>query len=360
MSYKILFIDRDGTLIHEPKENFQIDSLEKLSLEPYVIPTLIQLKDMGFKFIIVTNQNGLGTSQFPQNKFNQPHQFMIQIFKSQGIEFEQILICPHLPIDQCNCRKPKTELVSFWLKNDLLNKFNSYVIGDRDTDMQFASNMGIQGIQYHPINFNWNKIKDYLIQNSYRAAHIHRITNETNINIKIWLDQYTKNYINTGINFFNHMLDQIGVHAKIRMNIISKGDLHIDDHHTIEDTALALGEALNKSLHKKLGINRFGFILPMDESIAQCILDLSGRAYFNYHVEFSFQKIGDLSSDMIEHFFRSLSSKMNCTLHLKATGKNDHHKAESLFKAFGQSLRQAIYTDYKHINNPLSSKGILL
>lgn len=355
MSYKVLFIDRDGTLINEPKDNFQIDSLEKLLFEPYVIPALIKLKKIGFRFVMVTNQNGLGTVQFPQDHFNKPHQRMLTIFKSQGIEFDQILICPHLPKEECNCRKPKVELVSFWLTDNLLNKTNSYVIGDRDTDMQFASNIGIKGIQYHKTHFNWKKIKNYLIQN-YRSSYIHRITSETNTSVKIWLDQNSLNHIDTGINFFNHMLSQIAIHGRIRMHITVQGDLHVDDHHTIEDTALVLGEALNQALSNKRGIDRFGFTLPMDESIAQCVLDISGRTYFTYSAEYISAKIGDLSSNMIEHFFRSLSSKMECSLHLKVTGKNDHHKAESLFKAFGQALRQAIHISHNHVS---SSKGIL-
>lgn len=352
---KILLIDRDGTLINEPANNFQIDSLKKILFEPYVIPSLIMLKKIGFKFIIVTNQNGLGSTQFPKKNFDEPNQFMINIFKSQGIEFEEVLICPHLPKEKCNCRKPKTGLVSFWIKNNLLNKFNSYVIGDRDTDMQFASNLGIQGIQYHKTNYNWEKITNYLIQN-YRSSHIHRSTTETNTDIKIWLDQHTPNYINTGINFFNHMLEQIAIHSKVRMHIVVKGDVQIDDHHTIEDTALTLGLALKQALHNKYGINRFGFTLPMDDSVAQCILDISGRSYFKYSAQYNFAKIGDLSSEMIEHFFRSLSTKMECTLHLKVEGKNDHHKAESLFKAFGQTLRQAINITHNYM---LSSKGTL-
>lgn len=356
MSQKILFIDRDGTLINEPKDNFQIDSLEKLSLEPYVIPALIDLKNIGFTFIIITNQNGLGSTLFPKDKFDKPHQSMIQIFQSQGIQFDQILICPHLPTEKCNCRKPKIGLVTPWINNTQLNKFNSYVIGDRDSDIILAKNMHIQGIQYHQKKFGWKKIRNYLIQR-YRSAHIHRITSETNVNVQIWLDHNNTSQINTGINFFNHMLHQIAVHAKLCINITTKGDLHIDDHHTIEDTALALGTALNIALHDKRGIERFGFTLPMDECIAQCILDLSGRSYFQYDVKYKFQKIGDLSTEMIEHFFRSLSSKMNCALHLKAVGDNDHHKAESLFKSFGRSLRQAIHI---YNNNIPSSKGTLL
>lgn len=357
MNHKILFIDRDGTLIYEPKDNFQIDSYEKLYFEPDVIPSLITLKNTGFRFIIVTNQNGLGSVSFPKDNFNKPHQLMIQIFQSQGIEFDQILICPHMPEIGCDCRKPKIGLVSFWMQHNFLNKFNSYVIGDRDTDIQFANNMGIQGIQYHRTHFNWKKITDYLMQNSCRSAHIHRVTSETNIDIKIWLDQCSGSYIDTGINFFNHMLYQIAIHAQIKINITATGDLHVDDHHTIEDTALVLGETLKKALNNKNGIARFGFVVPMDESIAQCVLDLSGRSYFSYQAEYSNSKIGDLNSDMIEHFFRSLSSKMECTLHLKVTGKNDHHKAESLFKSFGRALRQAIYVNHDRIN---SSKGILL
>lgn len=358
MNHKILFIDRDGTLIHEPKDNFQIDSLKKLSLEPYVIPALTELKNIGFNFIIVTNQNGLGSVCFPKNKFDIPHQFMIQIFQSQGIQFEQIFICPHLPTEDCNCRKPKTGLVDSWLNNTQIDQCNSYVIGDRDTDMTFAKNMNLQGIQYCRKTLNWQKIKDYLIQR-YRSAHIYHNTSETNITVDIWLDQHHTSYIDTGIKFFDHMLNQIAIHAGIYMKIIAKGDVHIDDHHTIEDTALTLGTAFNQALHNKQGIERFGFILPMDESIAQCILDLSGRPYFQYDAKYNFQKIGDLSTEMIEHFFRSLSVKMNCSLHLKAIGHNDHHKAESLFKSFGRSLRQAIHI-HKYNNIIPSSKGILL
>lgn len=355
MNCKILFIDRDGTLINEPKDNFQIDSLEKLSFEPYVIPSLIKLKEIGFRFVIVTNQNGLGSIKFPQDNFDKPNQTMLNVFKSQGIEFDQILICPHLPEEECICRKPKIGLVSFWIKSNLLNKFNSYVIGDRDTDIQFASNLGIQGIKYHKINFNWKKITDYLTQN-HRSSHIHRITNETNTNITIWLDQSAPSHIDTGIHFFNHMLNQIAIHAKIRMHIIVQGDLQVDDHHTVEDTALVLGESLKQALGDKKGINRFGFTLPMDESVAQCVLDISGRTYFHYSAQYVSLKIGDLNSNMIEHFFRSLSSKMECSLHLKVTGDNDHHKAESLFKAFGQALRQAILVSQDYI---ISSKGTL-
>lgn len=358
MNHKFLFIDRDGTLINEPKDNFQIDSLKKLSLEPYVIPALIALKNIGFTFIIVTNQNGLGSISFPKNKFNVPHQFMIKIFQSQGIQFDQILICPHLPIENCNCRKPKTGLVTNWLNNTQIDKFNSYVIGDRDTDILFAKNMNIQGIQYHQKKLNWQNIKNYIMQR-HRSAHIYHNTTETSINIDLWLDQNNTSYIDTGIKFFDHMLYQIAIHAEICIHITAKGDLYIDDHHTVEDTALTLGTALNLALHDKRGIERFGFILPMDESIAQCTLDLSGRPYFQYDAKYNFQKIGDLSTEMIEHFFRSLSSKMHCSLHLKATGNNDHHKAESLFKSFGKSLRQAIHI-HKHNNNIPSSKGTLL
>ncbi|URJ24959.1 bifunctional histidinol-phosphatase/imidazoleglycerol-phosphate dehydratase HisB [Candidatus Blochmannia ocreatus (nom. nud.)] len=359
MCHKILFIDRDGTLIHEPKDNFQIDSVEKLSLEPYVIPALITLRDIGFKFIIVTNQNGLGSDKFPQKKFETPHKLMIDIFQSQGITFHQVLICSHFPEEKCNCRKPKTGLIDHWLNNTQLNKFNSYVIGDRDTDIILANNMGISGIQYHRTNFGWEKITKYLLKH-YRSSYVYRATTETNIKIKIWLDKNDKNdknHISTGINFFNHMLHQIAIHSGISMNIIAQGDTNIDDHHTIEDTALVLGEALKKALNKKRGIKRFGFTLPMDDSIAQCVLDISGRSYFYYKAHYNFQKIGDLSTEMIEHFFRSLTTTMGCTLHLNVSGTNDHHKAESLFKSFGKSLGQAISIEHNSIP---SSKGALL
>lgn len=355
MSQKILFIDRDGTLIAEPPSDFQVDRLDKLALEKDVIPALLALQEAGYQLVMITNQDGLGTESFPQADFDAPHTLMMQIFTSQGINFSDVLICPHLPADQCDCRKPKTRLVEAWLAEGALDKASSYVIGDRQTDLQLAENMGIQGLRYGAEGESWASIQAQLTKRD-RYALVNRNTKETQIKVEVWLDREGGSKINTGVGFFDHMLDQIAVHGGFRMNIDVKGDLYIDDHHTVEDTGLALGEALLRTLGDKRGIGRFGFVLPMDECLARCALDISGRPHLEYKAEFSYQRVGDLSTEMVEHFFRSLSYAMMSTLHLKTKGRNDHHRVESLFKAFGRTLRQAIRVEG---NTLPSSKGVL-
>ncbi|QCI16937.1 bifunctional histidinol-phosphatase/imidazoleglycerol-phosphate dehydratase HisB [Buchnera aphidicola (Aphis helianthi)] len=353
MKQKILFIDRDGTLIDEPKDNFQIDKINKIVFKKNVISSLLKLMKLGYKFVMITNQDGLGTKSFPLEEFNIPHFFILNIFKSEGIIFEDILICPHFKNDNCECRKPKTKLVKSWL-NKIKSQY-SYVIGDRKTDMDLAKNMKLQGIQYKEKTFNWPNIVTKITQNN-RCGEVFRTTKETCIHVKVWLDSEHTSNIKTGINFFDHMLEQLSVHSGISIYIKAKGDLKVDDHHTVEDTGIALGEALSQALENKNGISRFGFVLPMDESVAQCTIDLSNRAYLNFKGCFRHQIVGDLSTDMVEHFFYSLCQSMQITLHLSFKGNNDHHCVESLFKAFGKVLRQAIKIEGETLP---TSKGLL-
>ena len=330
MLQKYLFIDRDGTLIVEPPIDFQVDSFEKLAFDPNVITALLKLQAAGYKLVMVTNQDGLGTSSYPQADFDGPHNLMMQIFASQGVNFEDVT-------------------------SGKLDKQNSFVIGDRVTDMQLSENMQIKGLQYNPESLNWDEIAQRLTTAD-RYAKVERNTKETKILVEVWLDRQGGSQINTGIGFFDHMLDQIATHGGIKLNIQVTGDLHVDDHHTIEDTGLALGEALKQALGDKRGITRYASVIPMDECLAKCAMDISGRPYLVFSAQFSDPKVGDMSTQMVEHFFYSLSYAMAITLHIETTGDNDHHRIESLFKAFARTLKQAIKIESDRLP---SSKGVL-
>lgn len=350
---KYLFIDRDGTLIEEPAD-FQVDSIAKFKLLPDVIPSLLKLKNAGFHFVMVSNQDGLGTASFPTEHFESVHLLMLDIFKSQGIEFEDIKICPHFQHQNCLCRKPNLGLVVDYLKNEQINFEQSFVIGDRQTDMELAKNMGIVGILISKEN-NWNQITEHLL-NEQRIASISRKTNETAISATINLDQVEPIAIDTGIQFFNHMLEQLAKHGGFSLQLQACGDLQVDDHHLIEDVAIVLGETLRKALGEKRGLQRYGFLLPMDEALAQVAIDLSGRSFCQLTANFSREKINDFSTEMVSHFFKSLSSSLLASIHIEAKGENDHHIVESIFKAVGRSLRKALQ---KIDNNIPSTKGVL-
>jgi imidazoleglycerol-phosphate dehydratase/histidinol-phosphatase len=351
---RILFIDRDGTLIIEPPDQ-QIDSLEKLELVDGVIPALLKLQEAGFELVIVSNQDGLGTSSNPLEKFQPPHDKMLNLFASQGIRFVAEHIDPHFEEDASPNRKPGIGMLLDYLKSGQLDLDDSWVIGDRQTDLQLAENMGIGGLLCGPKGQPWSEIARILCSQP-RQANVQRNTNETRISVSVDLDISGGNEIATGIGFFDHMLDQVASHGGFCLKLQCDGDLEIDEHHSVEDCALALGQALDDALGDRRGIGRYGFVLPMDESLAEVAIDLSGRPAFVFEAVFPRDSVGAMSTEMVRHFFASLSQSLRCALHMKVTGENTHHMVEALFKGAGRALRPALARQGSDLP---STKGVL-
>jgi imidazoleglycerol-phosphate dehydratase / histidinol-phosphatase len=354
---RFLFLDRDGTLNEEVSDE-QIDGLAKIRLMPGVIPALLELKRAGFAFVVVTNQDGLGTPSFPRESFDIAHRFILDLFSSQGIEFEAVFLCPHFKREDCLCRKPKLGMVLAFLDANEIDKARRFMFGDRDTDLEFAANLGVQGMRITlggPAEETWPAIAARIL-GSARRARLQRKTKETDISVEVDLSREGPSKIASGLGFFDHMLEQIAKHGGFALNLKCSGDLQIDEHHTVEDCALALGAALREALGDKRGIARYGFLLAMDEAEAQVALDLSGRPYFVWDGKFNRERVGELPTELVPHFFRSLAESLGAALHITVRGDNSHHMIESCFKGVGRSLRQAIRPDGAEIP---SSKGTL-
>lgn len=358
MSRPILFVDRDGTLIEEPAD-FQIDAYSKLRFVQGVIPAMLKLRDAGYEFVMVTNQDGLGTDSYPYESFLGPHQLMMQVFESQGIVFRDVLIDRSFPQDNSPTRKPQIGLALPYLQDRTIDWSRSAVVGDRETDVRFAENLRIRAFQLRTPQFggdwDWPAIA-HALADAPRTARITRATRETRIEVDIDLDRAAEPQVSTGLGFFDHMLEQLGKHGGFALSLRCEGDLHIDEHHTVEDSALALGQALRQALGDKRGIGRYGFTLPMDETLASAALDFSGRPYFVFEGAFGRERVGDLPTELVAHFFRSLCETAALNLHLKVDGENDHHKVEACFKAVARALRQAIAREGRELP---STKGVL-
>jgi imidazoleglycerol-phosphate dehydratase/histidinol-phosphatase len=351
---RILFIDRDGTLIVEPEDE-QIDSLEKLELIPDVIPALLELQKAGYELVMISNQDGLGTDAFPTRDFEIPQKKLLDIFESQGIRFAAIHIDPHFEHENAPTRKPGLGMVLDYLKSGELDMEDSWVIGDRETDLELAENMGLCGLRLGEGCETWQSICHSLI-NKPRLGAAARKTRETDIRVSVDLDSGGAIQVDTGIGFFDHMLEQLASHGGFRLKLSCEGDLVIDEHHTVEDCALALGQALNQALGDRRGIGRYGFLLPMDESLAQVAIDLSGRPACVFEANFPRDRVGELSTEMVQHFFASLSQTLGAAIHLKVEGENTHHMVEALFKGAGRALKQALA---RQGNEVPSTKGSL-
>jgi imidazoleglycerol-phosphate dehydratase / histidinol-phosphatase len=374
LGVKALFIDRDGTLVIEPPVDYQLDSLEKLEFYPGVFRNMHFIaKNLDYELVMVTNQDGLGTSSFPEDTFWPAHNKMLKAFEGEGVAFNDILIDRSFPEDNAPTRKPRTGLMGKYM-NGSYDLANSYVIGDRLTDVELAKNLGCKAIWLsdQPDELlaekglsevcvlktnNWDEVYAEVAKTD-RTATVKRTTKETDIDVWLDLDGTGKTNISTRLGFFDHMLDQIGRHSGIDLKVIVKGDLEVDEHHTIEDTALALGEAFLKALGNKRGIERYGFCLPMDDCLVQVALDFGGRPWLVWDAQFTRERVGDMPTEMFLHFFKSFSDASKCNLNIKAEGQNEHHKIEGIFKALAKSIKMAIKKDIFNFELP-STKGVL-
>ena len=354
---RLLFIDRDGTIIEEPEDE-QIDSFAKLKFTRGVFGSMAFIRQhLDFKFVMMSNQDGLGTDSFPEDTFWPVHNFILQTLESEGVTFDDIKIDRHFPEDNSPMRKPGTGMLTEYMDTEKYDLANSYVIGDRETDAQLAENLGCKALILGRDGMTWEKITDMLFAGE-RKAQVRRTTKETDIDIRLNIDGTGKCDISTGLGFFDHMLEQIGKHGMMDLYIHTRGDLHVDEHHTIEDTALALGECLLKALGDKRGIERYGYCLPMDDCLCQVALDFGGRAWLVLDADFHRENIGEMPTEIFLHFFKSLSDAAKMNLNIKAEGQNEHHKIEGIFKALARSLKMAVKRDIYHFELP-SSKGML-
>jgi imidazoleglycerol-phosphate dehydratase / histidinol-phosphatase len=351
---KILFIDRDGCLIEEPADE-QIDSFDKFRLMPDVIPALLNLKAAGFRFVMVSNQDGLGTASFPEDDFTGPHELLLQILSSQGIEFDAIHIDRSFPADHAPTRKPGVGMLLDYLRDPTLDGSHSAVIGDRTTDLELADNMGLRGFRVGPDGDSWQGVAAAILTTP-RTGRVKRSTRETTIEVSVNLDRSAPVTIDTGIGFFDHMLEQIASHGGFSLELSCRGDLEVDEHHTVEDCALALGSAIDQALADRSGMGRYGFVLPMDESQARVAIDLSGRPAFVLNGEFPREMVGGLHTEMVSHFFASLAQTLKAAIHIDITGDNTHHMVEACFKGVGRALRPAL----ARVDGAIpSTKGVL-
>lgn len=374
MKKKVLFIDRDGTIVIEPPVDYQLDAFEKLEFYPKAIRNLYFIRQkLDFEFAMVTNQDGLGTPSFPEDTFWPVHNLVLNTLRNEGVTFDEIFIDRSFPEDNAPTRKPRTGMLTRYINNEDYDLAGSFVIGDRATDVELAKNLGCKAILLQDdkeclkeknledvcvlATTDWDRVAEFLFAGE-RTAEVQRTTKETDIRIRLNLDGNGTCHINTGLGFFDHMLEQIGKHGGIDLDITVKGDLEVDEHHTIEDTAIALGECIYQALGSKRGIERYGFCLPMDDCLCQVSLDFGGRAWLLWDAEFHRENIGDMPTEMFLHFFKSLSDSARMNLNIKAEGQNEHHKIEGIFKALARSIKMAVRRDIYHYEVP-SSKGCI-